>query len=83
MAQVIKLAVLGAALVAMPQAALAQSKDKAKDAGPQLVTCEKSLGVVALVDGDQAGGAKWGLGAPRADPCADQGTGLLHVRLPQ
>ncbi|MFN3991035.1 MAG: SH3 domain-containing protein [Erythrobacter sp.] len=66
MSQVIKLAVLGAALVAMPQAALAQSKDKAKDAGPQLVTCEESLGVVALVDGDQAGWAKWGLGSPRA-----------------
>jgi hypothetical protein len=64
MSQVIKWALTSAALVLAPQAAMAQGKGK--DIGPQLVSCEESIGVVALVDGDQAGWAKWGLGSPRA-----------------
>lgn len=64
MSQVIKLALIASSLALMPQPALAQGKGK--DTGPQLVNCEESLGVVALVDGDQAGWSKWGLGSPRA-----------------
>jgi len=66
MSQVIKLAVISVALSLTPQTALAQGKGKGSDAGPQLVKCEDSLGTIALVDGDQAGWAKWNLGSPRA-----------------
>lgn len=64
MSQVIKFAVVAAVLAASPYAAGAQGK--AKDTGPQLVICEESIGSIALVEGDQAGWAKWGLGSPRA-----------------
>lgn len=36
-----------------------------KDAAPTLVTCEHSLGTIALVDGDLAGWTQYGLGSPR------------------
>ncbi len=36
-----------------------------KDAAPALVTCEQSLGTIALVDGDLAGWTQYGLGSPR------------------
>lgn len=57
---------LAAALAVVPQTAYAENKANAKNAAPELVRCEQSLGVAALVDGDQAGWAKWGLGSPRA-----------------
>jgi hypothetical protein len=36
-----------------------------KPAAPTLVTCEQSLGTIALVDGDLAGWTQYGLGSPR------------------
>lgn len=48
------------ALAATPLAA------KDKDAPPELVRCEESIGSIALVEGDQAGWSEWGLGSPRA-----------------
>jgi len=33
---------------------------------PELARCEKSMGSIALVDGDIAGWTKWGLSSPRA-----------------
>ena len=45
--------------------ALAASAAQAKDAAPELVKCDQSLGTIALVDGDQAGWTEWGLGSPR------------------
>lgn len=36
-----------------------------KDVTPTLVTCEHSLGTIALVDGDLAGWTQYGLGSPR------------------
>ena len=45
----------------LPSAALA---DKA--APPALAHCDASLGTIALVDGDQNGWTKYGLGSPRA-----------------
>ena len=41
-----------------------QAKDK--DAVPELVRCQESIGTIALVEGDQAGWTEWGLGSPRA-----------------
>lgn len=37
----------------------------AKKEPPQLVTCEESIGTIALIDGDTAGWTEWGLGSPR------------------
>jgi hypothetical protein len=64
MSQAIKFAVAAAIISASPQIAHAQAKSK--ESAPQLVTCEESIGSIALVDGDQARWAKWGLGSPRA-----------------
>lgn len=50
----------GLALMAPPL----QAKDK--DADPELVQCQDSIGSIALVEGDQAGWTDWGLGSPRA-----------------
>ncbi|MCR9179905.1 MAG: SH3 domain-containing protein [Erythrobacteraceae bacterium] len=36
------------------------------DNEPELVRCEQTIGSIALVDGEQAGWAEWGLGSPRA-----------------
>ncbi len=66
MSQVFKFVVAAAVLAASPHAAGAQGKNKSKNAAPELVNCEQSIGSIALVDGDQAGWAKWGLGSPRA-----------------
>jgi len=38
----------------------------AKRKPPELVKCDTNMGTIALVDGDAAGWAKWGLGSPRA-----------------
>lgn len=38
----------------------------AKGEEPELVTCEESLGTIALVEGSQAGWSEWDLGSPRA-----------------
>lgn len=46
--------------------AIVAASASAKDAPPELVKCDVSLGTVALVDGDQAGWNEWGLGSPRA-----------------
>jgi hypothetical protein len=54
---VTSLAALATALAAVPAAA--------KDAPPELVKCEQSLGTIALVDGDTTGWNEWGLGSPR------------------
>ena len=54
----------GAAVAALAlPAAPAVSANKA--AAPTLVTCEQSLGTIALVDGDLAGWTQYGLGSPR------------------
>lgn len=58
--QYVKLAMLGAMAIAFaPNAALA-------DDDVELVTCEESLGSIALVDGAGAGWRQWDLGSPRA-----------------
>ena len=66
MSKIFKLVAVAAVLAASPHAASAQGKNKSKKAGPELVSCEQSIGSIALVDGDQAGWAQWGLGSPRA-----------------
>lgn len=66
MSKVFKLVAVAAVLAASSHAASAQGKNKGKNAGPELVSCEQSIGSIALVDGDQAGWAQWGLGSPRA-----------------
>lgn len=55
------LSALGLVALAAPQAGLAA--DKAPP--PTLAHCDASLGSIALVDGDQAGWTKYGLGSPR------------------
>ena len=45
--------------------AFTASTAMAKDAAPELVKCDASMGTIALVDGDQAGWNEWGLGSPR------------------
>jgi hypothetical protein len=37
----------------------------AKEAPPELVKCEESIGTIALIDSDSAGWTQWGLGSPR------------------
>lgn len=54
--KVVALATLGL-LVAQPAAA--------KDEAPELVTCEESIGTIALIEGGNAGWNEWGLGGPR------------------
>ena len=39
--------------------------DKPKDAMPQVATCEKSFGTIAVTDGDTQGWTQFGLGSPR------------------
>lgn len=51
----------GAALTLSASPAVAAGKEPA----PTLVTCEQSLGTIALVDGDLAGWTQYGLGSPR------------------
>lgn len=41
------------------------AEDKAKDELPQVTKCEKSLGTVAITDGDTQGWTQFGLGSPR------------------
>jgi hypothetical protein len=46
--------------------AIAASPASAKDAPPpELAKCDRSLGTIALVDGDTTGWNEWGLGSPR------------------
>jgi hypothetical protein len=37
----------------------------AKEAPPELVKCQESIGTIALIDSDAAGWTQWGLGSPR------------------
>jgi len=52
--------------MAASAAAILSAPAQAKSEPPELVTCEASLGSIALVDGDTAGWNEWGLGSPRA-----------------
>jgi hypothetical protein len=51
-----------AAALTLPAAPVAAAD---KPEAPALVTCEQSLGTIALVDGDLAGWTQYGLGSPR------------------
>lgn len=57
---IIRISICAAAVLALPQSAFA-----AKAPPPTLAKCSASLGTIALVDGDQAGWTKYGLGSPR------------------
>lgn len=55
-----------AALIAVSGFLLASTPAlAAKKKAPELVTCEESLGTIAVVDGDASGWTEWGLGSPR------------------
>jgi hypothetical protein len=56
----LKISLVVAAALVLPAAAQA-----AKTPPPELAKCSGSLGTIALVDGDQAGWTKYGLGSPR------------------
>lgn len=56
---------LTAAVIACTAAAVPQTALAGKAPPPSLAKCSASLGTVALVDGDQAGWTKYGLGSPR------------------
>jgi len=51
-----------AALLATSGAAIAKDKDEK----PEIITCEKSYGTVAITDGDAQGWSKFGLSSPRS-----------------
>jgi hypothetical protein len=59
-------AMLGAVAALAATGAGAPLAAKSKNAAPELVRCEESIGSIALVEGDQAGWSEWGLGSPRA-----------------
>ncbi len=59
-------ATCGLAMVAALSAAVAPAPAFAKKGDVELVTCEESLGTIAVVDGDTQGWAEYDLGSPRA-----------------
>lgn len=62
-----KKTITGVALIALIAAATTASPALAKGKEEvQLVTCEASLGTIAVVDGDTQGWSEYGLGSPRA-----------------
>ena len=56
---------LASALAAVALASGSQAAQAEKAPPPALAKCPASLGTIALVDGDQAGWTKYGLGSPR------------------
>ncbi len=62
MNRIIIAALLASSLAPLP----ALAADKPKDALPQVTTCEKSFGTIAVTDGDAQGWTQFGLGSPRA-----------------
>ena len=54
------------AALAAGTAMLIAAPASAKDDAVELVTCQESLGTIALVDSPDAGWAQWNLGSPRA-----------------
>jgi hypothetical protein len=58
-------AVAAAVVAALTLPAAAPVSAATKDAASALVSCDQSLGTIALVDGDLAGWTQYGLGSPR------------------